>query len=283
MEVIKAQKGKQIAKRKDKVKEWYLIQEGSVIQKLGFAEIVLGRNSIIGLLEQDWFICDYAVQEDAVLVVIPCAGADDLRRILAANERYRIVFLRAAIEQRHRMFVLYSQLHKRTGQFHAFVQTVYNDYQTFCSKYQLDEQAFPQMDYFNMLEMKHKAELWELNNSVSLIKNILKDYIQLMIKDDHLCVGVVMEASAQMHRAMLGIKEMVTYLISHKEILLSESENDIFHLYFDLAMRCGKRQLDLEPVEKEVQFLAGFIQKSQMYDAELTKKQIGRASCRERV
>ena len=80
-----------------------------------------------------------------------------------------------------------------------------------------------------------------------------------MVKDDNLCVGVIMEASAQMHRAMLGIKEMVTYLSSHKEILLSETENDIFHLYFDLAVRCGKRQLELAPVEKEVEFLTGFI------------------------
>ena len=93
MEVIKVQKGRQIAKRKeygrtkDKVKEWYLIQEGSVTQRLGFAEITLGKNSIIGLLEQDWFICDYAAQEDCVLVVIPCAGADDLKGMLAANER----------------------------------------------------------------------------------------------------------------------------------------------------------------------------------------------------
>ena len=274
MEVIKVQKGRQIAKRKDKVKEWYLIQEGSVTQRLGFAEITLSKNSIIGLLEQDWFICDYAAQEDCVLVVIPCAGADDLKGMLAANERYRVVFLRTAIEQRHRMFVLYSQLHKRTGQFHAFVQTIFNDYQTICSKYQLDVQAFPQIDYFNMLEMKHKAEQWELNNSVSLIKNILKDYIQLMVKDDNLCVGVIMEASAQMHRAMLGIKEMVTYLSSHKEILLSETENDIFHLYFDLAVRCGKRQLELAPVEKEVEFLTGFIRKSQLYDAALTEKRV---------
>lgn len=43
MNAIKVQKGQRIAKRKDKVKGWYLIQEGSVIQKLGFAEISLER------------------------------------------------------------------------------------------------------------------------------------------------------------------------------------------------------------------------------------------------
>ncbi len=274
MKVLKIPKGRQIVRQKDKVKEWFLIQEGSVIQKLGFAEISLGQNAIIGLMEQDWYICNYIALEDTILLPIPCTNAEDLKGILTANPRYRIVFLRAAIEQRHRIFVIYSQLQKRTGQFHAFVQTVYSDYETFCSNYQLDEQAFPKMDYFNMLEIKHKAEVWELNNSVSLIKNIFKEYIQLMMRDDDLCVGMIMEASAQMHRAMLGIKEMVTYLSAHKEILLSESENDIFRLYFDLAVSCGKKQLDLDPVKQEITFITEFIRKSQIYETALANARI---------
>ena len=274
MQVIKFQKGKRIAKRKDKVKEWYLIQSGSVIQKLGLAEVTLGPNAIIGILERDWFICDYIAGEDTAVAAIPCGNADDLKNILSANERYRVVFLRTAIEQRHRIFVLYSQLYRRTSQFHAFVQTVFNDYKTFCANYQLDEQVFPQMDYFNMLEMKHKAEAWEVNNSTSLIKNVLKDYIQMMVKDDSLCVGVIMEASAQMHRAMLGIGEMVAYLSDRKKILLAESENDIFHLYFDLAIRSSKRHLDIAPVKQELTFLSEFIRKIQVYEPALIKTRI---------
>ena len=274
MQVMKIQKGKRIAKRKDIVKEWYLIQSGSVIQKLGLAEVTLGPNAIIGILERDWFICDYIAGEDTAIAAIPCGNADDLKNILAANERYRIVFLRTAIEQRHRIFVLYSQIYKRMSQFHAFVQTVYNDYKSFCGNYQLDEQPFPQMDYFNRLEMKHKAEAWEVNNSTSLIKNVLKDYIQMMVRDDSLCVGVIMEASAQMHRAMLGIGEMVTYLSDRKEILLAESENDIFHLYFDLAIRAGKRLLDIAPVRQELTFLSEFIRKIQIYEPALIRTRI---------
>lgn len=269
MEVLKIQKGQRIAKRKDKVKEWYLIQEGSAVQKLGFAEIVLEANAIVGIFENDWYICDYFAAEDTTVTVIPCKNAEDLKNILASDGRYRIVFVRTAIEQRHRIFVLYSQLQKRTSQFHAFVQTVYNDYKTFCNNSQLDEQSFPQMDYFNMLEMKHKAEAWEVNNSVSLIKNALKEYIQLMIRDDSLCVGVIMEASAQMHRAMLGIGEMVKYLIYHRELLLAESENDIFHLYFDLAVRFSKRQLDITPLKQEISFLTEFMRKLQVYNPAL--------------
>lgn len=274
MNAIKVPKGQRIAKQKDKVKGWFLIQEGSVIQKLGFAEITLGPNTIIGIMEKDWFLCDYITQENCVIKPIPCQNAEDLKKILAADEHYRLLFLHTAIEQRHKIFVLYSQLHKRTSQFHAFVQTVYSDYKNFCSKSQLDELAFPQMDYFNMLEMKHKVEPWEFQSSSSLIKNVLKEYIQLMIQYDGLCVGMIMEISAQMHRTMLGIEEMVKYLTYHKEILLAESENDIYHLYFELAVRASKRQIDIAPIRQELSFLTGFISKFQVYDPALVSARV---------
>lgn len=274
MEVLKVKKGQTIAKRKEKVKQWYLVQEGSVIQKLDFAEISLGKNTIVGILESDWFICNYIAGEDSVLAVIPCKNADDLKKLLAANERYRSIFLRTAIEQRHRMFALYSELSVRTRQFHAFVQTVYNDYKSMCSNCNLDEQAFPQMDYFNMLEMQHKLQTWEILNSVSLVKNYLKEYIQFMGQDDSLSVGMIMEASAQMHRAMLGVREMVKYLTYNKEILLSETGNDMFSLYFDLAVRASRRQLELAPIKKEINFLSGFIRKMKIYDEELVDKRV---------
>ena len=42
MNVIKLKAGELVAKRQEKVMEWYLIQEGSVVQKFGFSEISLG-------------------------------------------------------------------------------------------------------------------------------------------------------------------------------------------------------------------------------------------------
>ena len=41
MNVMKLKAGELVAKRQEKVMEWYLIQEGSVVQKFGFSEITL--------------------------------------------------------------------------------------------------------------------------------------------------------------------------------------------------------------------------------------------------
>lgn len=265
MEVIKLQRGQVVARQKDKVKEWYLIQEGTVVQKLGFAEVPLEKDAVIGILENGWFLCNYIARTDVTLVVIPGENAGDLKTLLAGHKHYRRIFLQAVVKQRQQLFMLYDSLETRSRQFHVFVQTVYNDYKSFCSKLQLDEQAFPAMEYFNMLEMKHRAARWEIDFSNSLMKKRLAEYLELMEYDDNLCVGAIMEASAQMRRTIQGIGEIVNYLSLNRSILLSESKNDMFYLYFDLAIRANKRGMDLEPVKKEIFYLTGFIEKVRLY------------------
>ena len=108
MEVLKVQKGQIIAKKNDKVKEWYFIQEGSVIQKYAFVELELKQNGIVGILENDRFLCDYIAAEDSALAVFPCESSEDLQGILSNDAKIRRYFLKAAIEQRQQMLQVYA-------------------------------------------------------------------------------------------------------------------------------------------------------------------------------
>ena len=47
MTTVKVQKNQIIAKQKEKVKKWYIVQEGTVIQCNSYAKIVLGKNAVI--------------------------------------------------------------------------------------------------------------------------------------------------------------------------------------------------------------------------------------------
>lgn len=275
MEILKVQKNQLIARKKDIVKEWYLIQEGTVTLKFEFSEVKLGKNAIIGIWETGNFLCDYVAGEDTVLAVFPCGNADDLKRILATQEKIRSLFLRAAIEQRHQMYALYSDLYKKTRQFHVFSETLYNEYKVLTSKYQMEAESFSKMDFLNPLEMKHKAENWEVNNSISLIKNYLPEYLQLMEKDDSLTIGAIMEAAAQMRRVSQGIGEMEAYLLYNKEILLGESKNDLFQLFFEFAKKAATKKMDVAPIKKEIELIAEFIQKLRVYDQVLVGIRLG--------
>ena len=269
MEIIKVRKDQIIAGRKEKVKNWYLIQEGSVTQKFGFSEVKLGRNAIIGILERDRFVCDYIAGEDTTLAVLTCETPDDLRRIFSGNEKIRSIFLRAALEQRHQMLCLYAGLYDKTQQFHKFVESTYNEYKTLCNKFRIDENNFTKMEYFNPLEMQHRAEGWEVNNSISLVKKYLQEYLTLMEKDDSLTVGVIMEAAAQMRRVSLGIAEMEYYLSYNKDILISENENDIFDLFFDLSINAFAKKFEITQLKEMINSIVEFAEKMNIYNSKL--------------
>lgn len=272
MELIKYQKDKVIEKKNDKVKYWYLVQQGTVIQKLEFSEVRLEKNAIIGLPEKDIYLCDYIAEEDTVLAAFTCDGADDIKKILAGQEKVRNIFLRAALKQRHQLLCLYTELYGKARQFHTFVEALYNDYKTFCGRYKIAEESFSKMERFKPLQMQHKAEIWEVNSSVSIVRNYMQEYLQLMEKDDSLTVGAIMEAAAQMRRLTLGIGEMELYLSYNKGILIGESQRDLFKLFFDLAIEMYEKKYALDPVAEKLELIAGFAGKLQVYNSRLISR-----------
>jgi hypothetical protein len=269
MKVWKVKQGEMIAKRQDKVMEWYLIQEGSVTQRIAFDEIVLERNAMVGILANEWFLCDYEAREDTTLIVIPCKNADDLKAILAEHGDYRAVFLRAALEQKFKELRLYKEMREKTELLHSFTESAYNDYKTMCQELFVEEQPFPRMESFEPLSMTHKAENWEIDSSDSLMKKYLKEYLLLMIKDESLCVGAIMETAKQVRRVTQGIGEMGNYLMYNRDILWSKLGNDLFHLFFDLAVLQARKKKNISEIQKAMERIYGVMQKLGIYNDEM--------------
>lgn len=266
MELVRFQRGQTIAKRNDMVQHWYLIQEGSVIQRFEVSEITLEKNALIGISEKDVYLCDYIVAEDSVLAEFTCDNADDLKNALSGQGQLRGIFLRAAIEQRQQMLQLYAELNNKARNFHTVAESLFNDYKTLCLKYKLEQLSFLRMELLHPLQMQHKAEEWEVNNSVSIVKNYMSEYLQLMEKDDSMTVGVIMEASFQMHRFARGIWEMENYLSYNKDILLNDMQTDMFHLFFDMAIKLKSKKFEIAPAAKEIQVIAKIADKLGIYN-----------------
>ncbi|MGN0141152.1 MAG: cyclic nucleotide-binding domain-containing protein [Roseburia sp.] len=274
METIKVQKNQIIAKQKDMVRKWYIVLEGSVVQMNTYARVLLEKNSVIGISESGRYLCDYIAREDSVLGVFPYESPDDLKTFLNGQENLRTLMLRAALKQRQMLLETYARFHTLVRQFHSFVETEYNDYTLLCAKYQMEGQPFSRIDYFKPLEMVHKAENWEVNNSTSLVKGYLDEYLQLMQKDDSLCIGALMEAAYQMRRVMQGLIEMVDYLKYNQDILLSESENDLFRLYFELIIQVKAKQYDAKPITDRMDRMIEVIRKLNIYDEKLVLRRL---------
>lgn len=266
MQVVMVKKGDLVARRQEKVMEWYLIQSGSVTRRYNFAELSLGANAIIGILENTWFSCDYIAAEDTTLIIIPCKSSEDLYALLKKQPNFRPIFLRTALEQRHQALCLYTKLWKLAALLHTTAQNSYNDYKTLCSQLMVEERSFFRLAHFEALKMQHKVEDWEIRSSNSLMQGYLREYLQLIVKNDDLCVGAIMEASAQMHRTAQGIEEIADYLVCNRDVLWNDTEDDVFHLYFYLAGRLSSENRDTSVCQAHMQELLSVMKKLSVYD-----------------
>lgn len=269
MTTVRVQKNQVIAREKEKVKRWYIIREGSVVQRNSYARVVLGKDAVIGISESDRYLCDYIAVQDTVLAVFHYDSAEDVRNIIQGQESMRGVLLRASLNQRQMLLKTYAAFSNLVRQFHSFVETQYNDYTMLCTKYQLEGQSFSRIDNFKPLEMVHRAEKWEINNSISLTGNYLEEYVRLMQKEDSMCIGAIMEASYQTRRVTQGIIEMADYLKYNRDILLSESERDIFSLYYDLLLQAKRNGCDIKPLTDAMDAIGDVIKKLNIYEEKL--------------
>ena len=274
MATVKVQKGQTIVKQKDKVHKWYLILEGTVIQRNSYARVMLGKDAVIGISESDRYLCDYIAAEDCTLAAFPFGNADDLRSAIHGQASIRSTLLRAALNQRQLLLRTYMAFYNLVRQFHSFVENQYNDYTAFCESYHLEEQDFTRMNNFKPLEMVHRAEGWEVNNSASLTGGYLEEYLKLMQKDDSMCIGAIMECCYQTRRVTQGIIEMAEYLSYHKDILLSVSENDIFALYYELLLDARAKNYNLKPLTDNMDRMAEIIKKLGIYEEKLITARI---------
>ncbi len=274
---VKVQKNYVIARKKDVVMRWFIVLEGSVIQRNSFAKVILEKNSVIGISESGRYLCDYVAASDCVLAVFSYRAPGDLKAVINGNAGMRGILLHAAVSQRQLLLKSYAAFQNLVRQFHSFVESEYSSYTALCAQHGLKTQSFAGMERFKPLEMVHRAENWEISNSISLM-HYLEEYLQLMQKDDNLCIGAIMEACYQSRRVMQGTVEMVNYLVYNRGILLSESENDMFHRYLKLLLFAKKKNEDITPLMEHVNRIMDVVQKTNVYDGKLIAA--GMALCR---
>ncbi|MBQ9390916.1 MAG: hypothetical protein IJU02_01875 [Lachnospiraceae bacterium] len=271
MEIVQLKKGQLLAQKNNPVKDWYIIQEGTIIQKNDFVETELGVNSIIGILEQDFFICDYIAKTDCVLILFACSGVSDLKHFLEKEKKMRTLFLQTAMNQRFQQFKIYDRLYRMANKFSAYVDKSYQDYQTFVINNRFENPSNPDLSSFQPLNVTHALQQWEIDSCASLMTKCLGDYMKIYTTDDKLAVGAIMEASAQMHRVMQGITQMIEFFGINREHLLSDRKRDLFHAFISLYTFLKKNKQDTSEVETKIIDLLEFAKTLGIYNKQFVE------------
>ena len=274
MQILKLKKGDYLARRGEKVGLWYVIQSGQIVQCCRVEELTLKENFVIGMLEEDFFWCDYIAKSESSVIVLPKQDAKGMKKLFAESPQFRGMFLNATIMHKHRELMLYSSLMKNTRSYYDNVQSLYEYYKKLCDSFSQEEQKFSEFANLIPIQILHKAESWEVNQSNSLMRGLLPEYLRVVEKDEDLTVGTIMETGRSLKRICQGIDEMDAYLYDQKDILLSEKGMDMFRLYFDLSVRVAKAGGDYKTVKVKIDELIELIKNLNIYDESLVATRI---------
>ncbi|MEG1362469.1 MAG: cyclic nucleotide-binding domain-containing protein [Lachnospiraceae bacterium] len=275
MAAVTYAKEKHLYKNGDKMREIGLIVQGSVRRISKNSEIILESGNLIGLAgcASCTYIGDYVTAEETVIYGFPYRTTEDLKTIFETQKNYGSVFLLAAVKQTHKTLEAYSKLRETVRSYYKLLADIYRDYKYLCLKYKLPEKPFPRMDLVTPMEFTGSIPEWQLEFYDSLNQFPLEE-LKKLYPEDALNIGTIFNSGAVMQEAIWWIDEMQDYLVTNKEVLLSEDRNDLFMLVFDLVGRAFHKEENYELVGELMDLMIDFLDHHQLYDKETTRTRI---------
>lgn len=271
METVKVNKGQRFLRRGAKVKGLFVILQGSVRAVSKNDEFDMEAGSIIGLMESasGIYLCDYIANSDCVFYGYPYKDTEDYKQIFANEEKYVSVFTMSAMRQTSILLKRYQTFYKMAQEYYRFLMGMYEEYKKLCNDYRVPEKGFQRLNFVSPVQLNTKIDNWifEYYNKMSTLS--LKSVDQFLMRDPALGIGEILNAACWMKQLIGLIEDIRQYLKVERELLLSEGNEDLFQMYFELAKKAAASGMDMEPVARKVLELMEYIKASSFYEQKL--------------
>ena len=271
METVKLGKGQHFLRKGERMRELYVILQGSVRAISKNDEFEMEAGSIVGMMESDSgeYLCDYIAATDCVCYVYPYKGTQDYKKIFAEEEKYVAVFTMAAMRQTAMLLKRYRAFYQAAGKYYEFLKKSYEEYKIFCKGYQLPEKKFQRLEFMPSVQLQEQVEDWTLEYYERMGNLSLKAIDQMLFRDYQLGIGEILNAAHWMKQALELIETVKEYLIVHKDLLISTGTENVFQRYFDLAKRAAAAGADMELLFSKISEIMEYAKASQLYPERL--------------
>lgn len=271
METVKVGKGKKFLRRGERIKGLYVILQGSVRAISKNDEFDMEAGSIIGLMESGSgiYLCDYVANTECICYVYPYKETDDYKQIFTNEEKYVSVFTMSAMRQASILMRRYTSFYRMAQSYYSFLMSISEEYKKLCNDYEMPEKSFQRMNLAMPVQLTEPVERWTIEYYEKMSGLSLKTIDQFLMRDFSVGIGEILNAACWMTKSLSLIEDIKEYLQIQKELLFSNSEEDMFQLYFDLAKKVAPTGADLKPVLEKIAEIMEYIKGSNLYPESL--------------
>lgn len=269
MKARKVTKGEIFIQKGERIRCLYILLQGTCRGSYEATAWDLEQGTIIGILECGLknHICEYQAMTDCMLYVFDYTKPEDFKKIFEAENKYVSVFFMAAMRQADFFLKRYEECKKEQEYFYPFLMKMYQEYESVCRMYQVDEPPLGRMELAQPFEATDKIEDCMVEFYKKMASMSLKEAEGFLKREIALGTGEILNSAQWMMRALHLEETMREYLGVQKGLLIDVKEDNLYRRYFELAKKVAAEGMDIAPLKKSMEGIADFVKNSRLYES----------------
>lgn len=267
MKAVKIAKGEQFIQKGERLKNLYVLLQGQARAVYRTDSWDLEPGSIIGLCgcNSEVYLCDYISLSNCVLYAYEYTRPEDFLKIFQEDKKYVSIFVMAAMRQTAFYLRRYREYYDRARTYYGFLMEMYQEYERFCEDYQCPKRLFKRMETAKPFVVQNDINQCMIDFYEKMAGMSLETIENFLERDVHLGIGEILNSTDWMYKALNLIEDIREYLLPQKELLLSDSEDNLYQRYVELVIKASEEGSDTSFLQETIAKIIDYAQTSQLY------------------
>ncbi len=270
MKTVTIAQGEKFVQRGERVGSLYMLLQGKV-RGSGKKDVWdMEPGSLIGFssCSSDTYLCDYTALTECKLYAYDYRGPEDFVKIFKEDEKYISVFVMAAMRQTFTTLRRFRNFYQQARNYYTFLMKMYGEYGKCCEACKVEAPEYSRMELAAPFSPKYKISDYITVFYQRFSSMNLKAVEEFLKRDIAMCVGEILNGDLWTVKAMEMIEELKGYMELQKELLLDEKEDDLYHRYFELAVKAAAAGADISGVQAMIGQIQRYARESGLYPKE---------------
>lgn len=270
MKTVTIAQGEKFIQKGDRVNSLYMLLSGTVRGSNRKDAWDLEPGSLVGFssCSSETYLSDFTAMTECKLYAWDYHGPEDFVKIFKEDEKYISVFVMSTVRHTFTTLRRFRNYCQQARNYYGFLTKMYGEYSKSCESSRIPIHEFGKMEIAEPYSPKYQISDYITVFYQRFSSMNLKAMEEFLKRDLAMCVGELLNGDVWTIKAMEMIADLKDYLELQKELLLDESEDDLYHRYFDLAVKVSDAGGDISALKEQIAQIQSYARESGLYHPE---------------
>lgn len=268
--------GEQIYKQGMKIDSIGIVVKGNVKITGEYNTVTVSTGNMIGLSDvyAGEYIFDYEAADEVTLFSYNYTASEDLIKMLTIKPELAGIFTNTMFKTMSKHVNEYERMHAHCNYLYKYIKDSYQEYKNLCIAFGTTVKAMPEIEDLEPYEIKESVDPWLIDYYKKLNSMPMEMKKGFYGASKSICYGTIMEAAkhiVSVHEMNVAMTEYITRL---EDIIMNESESDLFNLYSSISFKVYQANMDTAAVDSKIENIISLLRDSFISDKEMLEKRV---------